>query len=122
MLHVLEQAKQIGFILLERVEDYIELVRLDVEIQRHHIVQRVLSYAITGLCSLIAFVFLGFAVIVSFWETDYRILVAWLVVAFYVLLAVIAFARARRHVRPEPAFSSVSREVQQDIQLLKEIL
>lgn len=122
MFHILEQAKQIGFILLERVEDYIELVRLDVEIQRHHLVQRVLSFAVTGICSLIAFVFFGFAIIVSFWETDHRILVAWIVVAFYIGLAAIAFARARKHIRRESALSSVSRELQQDIKLIKELL
>lgn len=122
MFQVIEKARQIGVILLERLEDYIELVRLDVEIQRHHFVQRALSFAITGICALIAFVFVGFAVIVSFWETDYRILVAWLVVAFYAVLAVVAFIMARSHVRRDSALSAASRELQQDIRLIKELL
>jgi len=118
----IEKARQIGVIVLERVEDYLELLRLDVEIQRRHFVRRVLSFAITGICFLIAFVFLGFAVIVSFWETDYRILVTWIVVAFYAVLAIIAYIRAKRHVRREAALSTISHELQEDIKLIKDLL
>jgi len=118
----IEKARQIGVIVLERAEDYLELLRLDVEIQRRHFVQRVLSFAITGVCFLIAFVFLGLAVIVSFWETDYRILVTWIVVAFYIVLAIIAYIRAKRHVRREAALSTISHELQEDIKLIKDLL
>jgi uncharacterized membrane protein YqjE len=118
----IEKAKQVGVIVLERMEDYLELIRLDVEIQRHNFIQRILSYAITGICFLIAFVFFGFAIVVSFWETPYRILVAWIVVAFYAALAALALARAKKRGRRESALSSLSHELQEDIKLIKDLL
>lgn len=122
MFYIIERARQVGAILLERLEDYIELVRLDVEIQRHHLVQRILAFAVMGICSLIAFVFFGFAVIVSFWETDYRVHAAWAVMAFYFVLAIVAFVIARRHIRRQSTLSSVSLELQQDIKMIRELL
>jgi len=122
VFEAIEKAKQVGVILLERVEDYLELLRLDVEIQRHNFIQRAISFAITGVCSLIAFVFLGFAIIISFWESDYRVLVAWIVVFFYAALAAIALARAKKLARRESALSSLNQELQQDIKLIKDLL
>ena len=122
MFDAIGKAKQVGVIVLERMEDYLELLRLDVEIQRHNFIQRAISFAITGICSLIAFVFLGFAIIISCWETEYRVLVAWIVVFFYAALAAVAFARAKMHARRESALSALNQELQQDIKLIKDLL
>lgn len=122
MFEAIEKTKRVGVILLERIEDYLELFHLDLQIQQLSFIQKAISFAITGVCSFIAFVFFGFAIVVSFWETPYRILAAWCVVALYLAMAAIAFFWARKHAHRASAVSTLSHELQQDIKLIKDLL
>jgi len=122
VFEAIEKTKRAGVILLERIEDYLELFHLDLQIQQHSFIKKAISFAIVGVCSFIAFVFLGFAIVVSFWDTPYRIPVAWCVFVLYIAMAVIAFLLAKKHAHRESAVSTLSHELQQDIKLIKELL
>jgi uncharacterized membrane protein YqjE len=118
----LKKSKQLSLMMFERASDYLALVSIEAKIQGKLLAKQIVGYAIAALFGLISLLFLGAAVIVTFWETDYRILVAWLVFAAYLIVAGIGVFIARKHVSPQAPFNAVRNELQHDIDLVKESL
>lgn len=122
MFEKLKKSKQLSLMMFERASDYLALVGIEAKIQGKLLVKQIVGYAIAALFGLISLLFLGAAVIITFWETDYRILVAWLVFAVFLLVAGIGVFIARKHVSPQAPFNAVRNELQRDIDLVKESL
>jgi hypothetical protein len=102
------------------VGDYLELLRIEIRIRERDIAIKAIGFAIAGLLGLLVTIFFGVAIIVSFWETPYRVLVAWLIVFFYAAIAGISVAICLKHTQPQSITTSLRSELQRDIALLKE--
>ena len=106
----------------ERAGDYLSLATIEARMQGAILAKQAVGYAIAALFGLLAVIFLGIAVIVSFWETDYRILAAWLVFLALVAGAGAGIFVARRHASTSAAFALVREEFKRDVDLIKETL
>ncbi|HEY5798805.1 MAG TPA: phage holin family protein [Burkholderiaceae bacterium] len=122
MFNTLEKAKEIGTITLDRINDYLELIRVELDIAQQHFVAKLSSLLLMAVMAFFAAIFLGFAIIVSFWDTEYRIAAAWGVAAFWTLAAAACFLWGRGNLKSELELGKVRHAVKQDIQFLKELL
>lgn len=122
MFETIKKAKQIGVITLERVGDYLDLLKISAEIQGQNLKKLLVGYAIVGLFAVLSLIFLGLAVIVTFWDTPYRVMSAWGIVAFFALAALIVYVSTPNRVGSASAFETVREELQQDIKLMKDIV
>jgi uncharacterized membrane protein YqjE len=120
MMSVLQKSRLLSAIALQRVGDYLDLLRVEVKIREHDIVVKLIGFSIAALLVLLVTIFFGVAIIVSFWETEYRVLAAWCIVFFYAIIAAISVVIGVRHVQPQSITTSLRSELQRDIALLKE--
>lgn len=121
MLETVEKAKQIGALVLERVSEYLELFKISAEIQGQNLVKRVVAYAVVGLFSILSLIFVGVAVIITCWDTPYRLASAWGVAGFYALTALLVYFAAPK-ADSASALNTVREELQQDIKLMKDLV
>ncbi len=122
MFESINKARQLGALVLERVGDYLELLKISAAIQGQNLRKRIISYAMVALFAVLSLVFAGVAVIVTCWDTPYRVISAWGVVAFYALGTFLFFLTAPNQADSVSAFDSVREELQQDIKLMKDII
>lgn len=122
MFESIKKAKQLGALALARVDDYLELVTLSAEIQVRNLKKQVVSYLMVVLFSALSLIFLGLAVIITCWDTPYRILSAWGVAGIYSLIAFLVYAAAPKQAVSISAFDVVRDELQQDIKLMKDVV
>lgn len=120
MISALHKSKQLYLISLDRVSDYFDLLRVELKIHEHNIALRIAGFAIGALFALLAIVFLGLAIIVSFWDSPYRGLAAWFVVLLYGGIAGISLNLALKHFRSSPLANSLRTELQRDLAVIKE--
>jgi uncharacterized membrane protein YqjE len=122
VLETLQKAKKLSVIALDRLGDYLALARIEMKLQGREIGVQVAGYAGAALCALFALLFLGVAVIVSFWDSDYRALAAWAVVLLYAAGAAAGIALARRHARTAGGLGTLRDEFRRDVALVRESL
>jgi uncharacterized membrane protein YqjE len=122
-LHTLQKSKTLSMIALDRVGDYLDLLKVEMKIRENEFVLRLAGYAVAGVFGLLATVFFGLAIIVSFWDSDYRALAAWFVVVLYAGIAGISLRLCMKHFRPQGSISGTLRtELRRDIEVIKESL
>ncbi len=122
MFNSLRRIKQFGKFMQERSGDYVRLFLLEIEIQKQHFFNRLICVIIFSLSVFLATLFLGVAFIVSFWDTPYRILAAWLVfVAFILIMFVCAYIYLRNRIN-RPMFYEMKTELKNDLNLMKDLL
>lgn len=122
MFEKIKKSKQLVKMMGERAGDYLSLVSIEAKLQGAILARQAMGYAVAALFGLFAVFFLGIAVIVSFWETDYRILVAWLVFLAFCAGAGAGIFIARKHASASAAFAHVRDEFKRDVDLIKETL
>jgi uncharacterized membrane protein YqjE len=122
MFETIKKAKEIGALILERLSEYIELIKISVEIQGKNFKRRLIGYVVITFLSVLSLVFAGVAIIVTFWDTPYRVVSAWGVVAFYALTAFVVYFATPGQTDPASTFDTVRDELQQDIKLMKDIV
>lgn len=122
MLSALHKSKQLYLITLDRVTDYVDLLKVEMKIREVQIAFRMAGFAIALLFALLATVFFGLAIIISFWETPLRVLAAWGVVILYGGVAVFSALYCVKHFRSPPLATTLRNELQRDINLVKENL
>jgi uncharacterized membrane protein YqjE len=122
MFETIKKARQVGAIALERVGEYLELFRISAEIQGQNFVRRVIGYAMAAVFVMLSFIFLGMAVIITCWDTPYRIFSAWGVAGLYALIALVVYIGTPSQADSVSAFDTVRDELQQDIKLMKDIV
>lgn len=120
MFAALHKSKQLYLITLDRLGDYMDLMRVEMKIREHQIAFRIAGFALAGLFALLATVFLGLAIIVSFWESEFRALAAWFVVLLYGAVAGTSLYLALKHFREPPITANLRHELQRDIDVIKE--
>lgn len=121
MLNTLRKSRKLYAIALNRMQDYKELLRIEMQLQGRGVGMLVAAYALMAFFAVLAVIFIGFAIIVTAWDTSYRTEAAWLVVALYFLLAGACLYFAR-HFHAESAISTLKNELQRDYKALKESL
>lgn len=122
MFTALHKSKQLYLITLDRIGDYMDLLRVEMKIREHQIAFRIAGFAVAILFSLLATIFLGLAIIVSFWGSEYRTLAAWFVVLLYGAIAAVSFNLCMKHFRSQPLTETLRNEFQRDINVIKESL
>lgn len=120
MFAALHKSKQLYLITLDRVGDYMDLLRVEMKIREHQLAARLAGFAVAGLFGLLATVFLGLAIIISFWGTEYRALAAWFVVLLYGAIAGISLNICLKHFRSPPLTTSLRSQLQRDLDVIKE--
>jgi len=115
-------ANQLYLITPYRAGDYMDLQRGVRKIREWQIALRIAGFAIAGLFALLATVFLGLAIIVSFWDSDYRALAAWFVVILFGAIAGISLNLCLKHFRSPPITTNLRSQLQRDIDVIKESL
>ena len=104
-------------------QDRLQLAHLEWQDQKKRLVQLVVLAVAAFVLTLVTFVVLSFAVIVHFWDTDHRTMVAWIVAGVWVvgwvgaLAALISIATASME-----GFAFTRREVVRDWNDIKERL
>ncbi|SEP32329.1 phage holin family protein [Nitrosovibrio sp. Nv6] len=122
MFETIRKARQLGTIALERVGEYLELLKISVEIQGRNLKRQIISYMLITLFAALGLIFLGLAIIITCWDTPYRVISAWGVAGFYVLAAFWAYLAAPSRADSASAFDTVREELQQDIKLMKDVV
>jgi uncharacterized membrane protein YqjE len=121
MFRTVEKARLLGALALERVDEYLELVKISVEIQGQYLKRRLVHLLVVALFAVLALIFMGFALIVTFWDTPYRLMAAWGVAGGYALIAFLAFMSAPARPTAGSTFDTVRDELQEDIKLMKDV-
>lgn len=122
MFETLKKTKQLSLIALDRLGDYLALLQIEMKMQGRDMGMKVAGYAAAALCSVFALLFLGIAIIVSFWDSDHRALAAWVVVVLYAIGAGAGLSLARRHTGKTVGFSTLREEIRRDAALVRESL
>lgn len=120
MFETLQKSKQISVIALDRLGDYIELLRIELKLQGREIGMQIAGYLAAALFGVLLAVFLGLAIILTFWDSPHRTLAAWGVVALYAALAAGAVSFSLKHAQIGSAFSTLRNELKRDVELVKE--
>lgn len=122
MLEALQKSKQLSVMALDRLGDYLALLRIEMKLQGKEIGVQLIGYLAAALFALFALLFAGIAIIVSFWDSEFRGVAAWAVVALYIAAAGVAVAVARRHVNKTAALATLREEFRRDVALVRESL
>ena len=117
---VLQKSRLLSAIALQRVGDYMDLLRIEIKIRENDIAIKLVGFAIAGLFALLVTIFFGLAVIVTFWDSPYRSAAAWFVVLLYAVIAAISIGICLKHVQSQSIAGSLRKELQRDIAVLKE--
>lgn len=120
VFETLHKSKQISVIAMDRLGDYIDLLRIEMKLQGREIAAQLLGYAIGVLFALLAAIFAGLAIIVTYWDTPHRALSAWIVVALYIVIAGAGYFVIRKHMHAASPFTTLRNELKQDVDLVKE--
>ncbi|RJG01580.1 phage holin family protein [Noviherbaspirillum sedimenti] len=121
MLNTLRKSRKLYAIALDRLHDYKELLRIELQLQGRGVGVQIAAYMLAGLMAVLAVTFIGIAIIVTAWDTPYRSAAAWLVAALYALLAGICMVFVRKY-HAESALTTLKSELQRDYKVLKESL
>jgi uncharacterized membrane protein YqjE len=97
-----------------------ELAQLEWAVERRRLTQSIAGLLILALGAVLGMVFVGVAVIVTWWDTDYRVTAAWLVFAAYMLLGLLGLIMWRlAAMRRDQRFSALRAELAADYKLAK---
>jgi uncharacterized membrane protein YqjE len=121
-LHTLQKSKTLSMIALDRVGDYLDLLKVEMKIRENALLMRIAGYAGAAVFGLLATFFLGVAIIVSFWDTGYRALAAWFVVLLYGAIAAVSLKLSLKHLRSQSLAGTLRTELRRDIEVIKESL
>jgi len=122
MLEAMQKSKQLSLMALDRLGDYFALLRIDMKLQGRELGVQLVGYLAAAIFLLFALLFIGIAIIVSFWNSEYRGLAAWAVVALYIVGAGGGAALARRHATRTAALATLHEEIKRDVALVRESL
>jgi uncharacterized membrane protein YqjE len=115
MFPSIRRAKLILQFFADRLGDYAELARLDLASFRQESINALVASAgALGAC-LLLMCFVCLAALISFWDTPYRILTAWLICSVWAVAAVLCVSRARRALRFSSPFQNIGVEIGRDV-------
>ncbi len=121
MLNTLRKSKKLYAIALNRLYDYKELLRIEMKLQGRDVGLMLGTGALALVFAVLTTFFIGIAIIVTAWDSNYRALVAWLVVVMYAALAAGMLYFVKQY-HAESALSTLRNEIKRDYDALKESL
>lgn len=122
MLNALRKSKQLSAIVLDRLSDYLALVRIELKMQGRELKLQLLGLFAAVLCAFTTLLFVGIAIIISFWDSEYRAIAAWATVALYMGLAGAGMALTKRHTGKGATLNTLREEIKRDADLVRESL
>lgn len=120
MFSALHKSRQLYLITLDRVTDYVDLLKVEMRLREYQLAFRMAGFAVALLFALLATIFFGLAIIISFWDTAFRGLAAWGVVILYGAIAGFSLYYCIRHFRSPPLGATLRNELQRDLNVIKE--
>lgn len=115
----LARYKRIAEFAASRVGDYAELCSVELATYRNALVSMISAYVAMIFCAIFALGFFSLAILVSFWDSDHRVLAAWSIFAGWLVLAVIAFLIARKSAPDAAPQSILSQQIKLDIDTIR---
>jgi hypothetical protein len=103
----------------QRMADYAELARLDLVTFRNEMVAAIVGAAVGVASLLLLLCFICIAVLITAWDTPYRILTAWLVAIAWALIAMGCVLLARFMMKGSSPFKNIATEVALDLSVIK---
>lgn len=122
MLEALQKSKQLSLIAMERLGDYLALLRIEMKLQGRELGVQLAGYLLVALSFFFVLLFTGIAIIVNFWDSDYRHIAAWVVVTLYLVMAAASIALVRRRTGRVSAMTTLREEIRRDVALIRESL
>jgi len=122
VFETLEKTKQIAILSLGRVDDYMQLLRIELKMQGRDLAFQAAGYMVAAFFAALTILFIGLAIVVSFWETDYRIAAAWGVVVLYIVLAAVGLFISSAHRLKGSVAGLIRAELKRDVDMVKETL
>jgi hypothetical protein len=104
-----------------RAPEYIRLARADSGAFRTELLEAAAGVAVAAAAGLLFICFLSVSVIVTSWDTHYRVLVTWLVCSGWGVMALAGLGYARRVVRGPPPFDNLSAALLHDLGVIERI-
>jgi len=121
VFEAIRKSRQISSIALDRLGDYIELLRIEMKLQGRELGVMLLGTAVGAVFGLLATIFIGVAIILTWWDSPYRALAAWGVVVLYAVVAAFGLLLASKH-RPGSALGTLRDEIRRDAAVVRESL
>jgi hypothetical protein len=122
MLEALQKSKQLSLIGMERLGDYLALLRIEMKLQGRELGVQLAGYLLAALSFFFVLLFTGIAIIVNFWDSDYRRIAAWVVVALYLVMAAASIALLRQRTGRVSGMTTLREEIRRDVALIRESL
>ena len=122
MLEALQKSKQLSLIAMERLGDYLALLRIEMKLQGRELGVQLAGYLLAALSFFFVLLFTGIAIIVNFWDSDYRHIAAWVVVTLYLVMAAASIALVRRRTGGVSGMTTLREEIRRDVALIRESL
>lgn len=122
MLKALQKSRQLSVIAIDRLGDYLALLQIEMKLQGRELGAQLAGYALAAMCAFFVLLFAGIAIIVTFWDSDYRNIAAWLVVGLYAATAGAGISLARQHAGRGAGFMTLRDEIKRDVALVRESL
>jgi uncharacterized membrane protein YqjE len=122
MLKALQKSKQLSVIAIDRLGDYLALLQIELKLQGRELGAQLAAYMLAAMCAFFMLLFTGIAIMVTFWDSDYRNIAAWLVVALYAATAGAGISLARQHAGRGAGLMTLRDEIKRDAALVRESL
>lgn len=122
MLKALKKSKQLSLIAVDRLGDYLALLQIEMKLQGRELGAQLAAYALAAMCAFFMLLFIGIAILVTFWDSDYRNSAAWLVVGLYAATAGAGISMARQHTGSGSGMKTLRDEIKRDVALVRESL
>jgi uncharacterized membrane protein YqjE len=121
MLRTIRKIKHVLSFSAERIGDYAELLQIELALFKQGVVKTVISYVVMVVSMMMFLTFVSVAVLVTSWDTPYRVIVAWAITAVWFVLALISFYLARTALTPSP-LGELGDEIRRDVAAIRESL
>ena len=102
-----------------RTPDYIRLARQDADAFRREMIEVLVGLGMGAAAGMFFLCFLSVAVIVTAWDSRYRVLTAWLVCSGWGMLALAGLVYSRRMLRGPVPFENLTRALLHDLQVIE---
>ncbi|SOE47507.1 hypothetical protein ANDA3_0885 [plant metagenome] len=119
MLSQIARARVVAAFATGRISDYAELLKLELVEYRRSVVLGMVGWIALVVCGLACAGFISVAVIVSYWDSAYRVQAAWGIAALWGVLALASWGLARAANRDRPVFSTLSEELNLDLAAIR---
>jgi hypothetical protein len=102
-----------------RTPDYIRLARQDVTAFRRELLETLLGLGVAAAAGMFFMCFLSVAIIVTVWDSRYRVLTAWLVCGGWGVVAATGLLHSRRALSGPAPFADLAKALLHDLQIIE---